>query len=55
MRESHPAEEKDRGGRDERGPPGPDVKAALPLFHKTGVRTRSQLIRIAPEQYGDQL
>jgi len=32
------------------------VKAALQqLFHKTGVRTRSQLVRIALEQYRDQL
>ncbi len=32
------------------------VKAALQqLFHKTGVRTRSQLVRIALEQYRDQI
>jgi two-component system nitrate/nitrite response regulator NarL len=32
------------------------VKAALQqLFHKTGVRTRSQLVRAALEQYRDQL
>jgi len=32
------------------------VKAALQqLFHKTGVRTRSQLVRIALERYQDQL
>jgi two-component system nitrate/nitrite response regulator NarL len=32
------------------------VKAALQqLFHKTGVRTRSQLVRIALEEYRDQL
>lgn len=32
------------------------VKAALQqLFHKTGVRTRSQLVRIALEQYRDEL
>ena len=32
------------------------VKATLQLlFHKTGVRTRSQLVRIALEQYRDQL
>jgi len=28
---------------------------AQQLFHKTGVRTRSQLVRIALEQYRDQL
>jgi DNA-binding CsgD family transcriptional regulator len=32
------------------------VKATLQqLFHKTGVRTRSQLVRIALERYHDQL
>lgn len=32
------------------------VKAALQqLFDKTGVRTRSQLVRVALEQYKDQL
>lgn len=32
------------------------VKGALQqLFHKTGVRTRSQLVRVALEQYKDQL
>jgi two-component system, NarL family, nitrate/nitrite response regulator NarL len=32
------------------------VKAILQgLFHKTGVRTRGQLVRVALEQYGDQL
>jgi two-component system, NarL family, nitrate/nitrite response regulator NarL len=32
------------------------VKASLQqLFEKTGVRTRSQLVRIALEQYRDQL
>jgi DNA-binding NarL/FixJ family response regulator len=32
------------------------VKAVLQqLFHKTGVRTRSQLVRIALEQYAEEL
>jgi two-component system, NarL family, nitrate/nitrite response regulator NarL len=32
------------------------VKATLQqLFEKTGVRTRSQLVRVALEQYKDQL
>ena len=32
------------------------VKAILQsLFHKTGVRTRGQLVRVAFEQYEDQL